>query len=366
MSRQKKAVGIVERRVLETRKGFNKKRWQELFDNPPKSLQDPINNETFRVDPDAFRKYLQYVYDMVHKTLDVFGLFGGIEGSGKSTDASQVGYEFYFIMCECNVLREDLGTWYEWTDKNCLGHNLDAFLDLCDKYNDDLWRIIICDEAGDLKSEDRWEDANKMFRDEMRKDRKKLRVRLLCYPQPFELVKDFTMGRTNFIRINRFSLEKDGMGSIPDVVDMIIIPRGDYTYSFITKELVPRGQIKGALKEVSKERYTSEFPRKFIFKTMKKDNVFCFDAEEYIKRAKEENRLRKKQEKVYLSNNLIELIANHLTAGKMGFSTKKPDESLTRDERQQVEEERRKAFLISKLINTCRERLKKIEEKANK
>lgn len=348
--------GIVEKRVLETRKGFNSKRWKELIDNPPKVLY--YKDEPYYVDPDIFRKYCQYVYDMVFKVLDVFGLFGGMEGSGKSTDASQVGSQFWYIMNECNVLREDLGTYYEYTDDNCLTHNLESFLDKCDKYNDDLWRIIICDEAGDLKSEDRWEEGNKVFRDDMRKDRKKLRVRLMCYPVPFELVKDFTLGRTNFIRMNRFSKDKNGFGSIPDIVEMIIIPRGDYTYSFHTKELLKREELKKELLELSKTRYTHDLPKKYIFKTTKKDNVFCFDAEKYIKQAKEENRMKKKQEKIYISDNLIRIIADNLTAGKIGLSIKVP-EDLPRQEKEEKEREKRDALLVSKLVNTCREKVKK-------
>ena len=284
--------GIVEKKVMETRKVFNNQRWNDLYDNPPKKLKN-FKGIYFRVDRDIFRKMCQYAYDMVFKVLDIFGLDGGIEGSGKTTDASQLGQIMHYIMVECNIISKDLGTYYEYNEENCLAHDLETFNELSDKYNDNLFRIIICDEAGELKAEDRWNDANKDFRESMRKDRKKLRFRILCYPQPFELVKDFILGRTNFIRINRFSKEKDGFGSIPNIVDTIIIPRGDYTYSFHTKDLIPRTEIKNALKEQGKEKYTSELAKKYIYKTTKKDDVFCFDAESYIKKAKEFSKIKK-------------------------------------------------------------------------
>jgi len=353
--------GIVEKRVVETRKKFNKKRWKELYKEPPKELLK-FDGSPFFVDPDIFRKFLQYSYDMVFKNLDIFGLCGGIEGSGKTTDATQIGQQFYYIFNECNIIRKDLGTWYTYTEENCLGHNLKAFLELCDKYNDDLFRIIICDEAGELKGEDRWEEGNKEFREDMRKDRKKLRCRLMCYPQPWELVKDFTLGRTNFVRINRFSLDKDGFGSIPDVVDMIIIPRGDYTYSFHSKEIIRRGEMKKALLNLTKERYTNELAENFIYKTTEKSDVFCFNAESYIKKAKEENRNTKRDKKIFVSNKLIKIFSKNLTAGKIGLSTK-VDKTLTRDETAEAEKEKRKALLISKFVNTCREAQRKIESK---
>lgn len=351
--------GIVEKRVKETRKGFNLKRWKELYNEPPKVLTK-YDGTPFHVDEDCFRKYLQYVYDMVFKNLDVFGLFGGIEGSGKTTDASQVGQQFYFILCQCNVLREDLGTWYEYNEENCLAHNLQAFLDLCDKYNDDLWRIIICDEAGDLKGENRWEEGNKEFRDDMRKDRKKLRIRLMCYPQPFELVKDFTLGRTNFIRLNEFSLDKNGFGSIPNVVNMVVLPRGKYTYSFNTKELIKQNEMKKAILELTKERYTNELDPKYIFKTCKKDDVFCFNAETYIKKAKEENRSKRKEKKIFITDTVAEILAKHLTAGKLGLSVIPVDKSLPKEEREEREEERRAGLQINKLKEKCKEQMKKL------
>ncbi len=353
-------TGIVERRVKETRKEFNLKRWKELFKEPPKTLT--LQNKTFKVDQDCFRKWMQYVYDMVFKTQDVFGLFGGIEGSGKSTDASQVGYCFWYILNECNVLRKDLGTYYEYSEENCLAHNLEAFMDLCDLYNDDLWRIIICDEAGDLKGEDRWEETNKAFRDDMRKDRKKLRVRLMCYPQPWELVKDFTLGRTNFVRINRFSKNKDGFGSDPDTVDTILIPRGDFTYSFHTNEVITRGDIKKILLEVTKERYTSEIPKKYVFKTSKKEDVFMFDAEKYIKRAKEENRTKRNTKKIVVTPNLMRIFANYLTPNKIGLSTK-IDPSLSYEEKKIKQQEKKDANLIYQFVHSCKESLEAKEKR---
>ena len=195
--------GIVEPLVAETRKRFNHARYKELLENPPKKLKN-YNGVEFRIDPDVFRKLCQYVYNLTFKNLDILFLHGGEEGTGKSTDASQIGQIFYFIMVECNVLNEDLGTMYPYDEENCLSHNLISFLKKCDKYNDNIFRIIICDEGGGLKSEERWDEWNKKFRDEMRKDRKKLRIRIVCYPQPFELVKDFTLARVNCIRLSEF------------------------------------------------------------------------------------------------------------------------------------------------------------------
>jgi len=356
MKKNIKNSGIVEKKVLQTRKKFSMKRWKELFENPPAKLYK-YDGTSFRVDIDVFRKFLQYSYDMLFKNLDIFGIEGGIEGSGKSVDASQVGQQFYYIFTECNIINKELNTWYEYNEENCLAHNLIRFLELCDKYNDELFRIIICDEAGDLKGEDRWEEANKEFRTDMRKDRKKLRVRLMCYPNPWELVKDVTLGRTNFIRLNRFSSSSDGFGSIPDIVDTIIIPRGEYTYSFHTKEMIRRGEIKKALLELTKARYTTELDKKFIYKTSKKDDVFCFNAEEYIKRAKEENRGRKKQKKIYVSDKLIHIFAENLTAGKLGLRTK-VTEGVEGEIQKKQYEEVKKARLVNTFVFTCKQAVK--------
>jgi len=349
--------GIVEEKVKQIRKVFNHKRYKELYENPPERLKNYVDETDFFVDTDIFRKLMQYSYNLVFKNLDVLGLFGGEEGTGKSTDASQIATQFYYILLECNVLNKELGTWYPFDEENCLAHNLISFLKKEDKYNDEIFRILICDEAGGLKSEERWDDANKKFRDEMRKDRKKLKIKLLCYPQPFELVKDFTLARVNFIRLNEFREDKV-KGLIPDIIKMIIIPRGKYTFSWNTHEKITKKEIKGALLEQTKERYTKEINKKFIYKETKKDDVFCFDVKQYMKNAKEENRLFLKEEKVYLSNRLIEILASHLTAGKIGLSKKVPKE-LMGEEKAQAEKERKDCFLINKLVNTCRDVVKK-------
>ena len=256
-------------------------------------------------------------------------------------------------MVECKILNKELGTHYEYTAENCLAHNLFTFLVKCDKFNDEVFRIIICDEAGGLKSEERWDDINKKFRDEMRKDRKKLKVRLICYPQPFELVKDFTLARVNCIRIKEFREDRK-KGLIPDTVHTIIIPRGRHAFSFQTHEIISKLEIKNALQEQTKERYTKEFPMKYIFKTTTRtSDVFCFDPKQYIKDAKKENRLFMKEQKIYISNTLIKIFAKKLTAGRIGLSTTIP-KGATGQELKELEEEKKWALLVSKLVNKCR------------
>lgn len=345
---------IVEELVLKVRKVFNLKRYEELLENPPKTLTSFHDNKSnYIVDKDWFRKQCQYVYNLTFKNLDILGLYGGEEGTGKSTKASQDGNTFYYIMTECNVLNKELGTWYPFDEENCLAHNLVSFLKKADKYNDDIFRILICDEAGGLKSEERWDEWNKKFREEMRKDRKKLRLRLLCYPQPFELVKDFTLARVNYIRISEFR-EDEKKGLVPDMVKTIIIPRGKFTFSFNTNEIIPKKEIKMALLEQTKERYSKELHQKYIYKISKTSPTFCFDVKKYMKNAKEENRLFLKEEKIYLSSNLIRIFARNLTAGRIGLSIR-IDNNLDPGERKIKEQERKDALLVSKLVNKCRD-----------
>lgn len=349
---------IVEPLVVDTRKAFNLKRYEELFKDPPSTLS--YEGSSFKIDKDVFRKLCQYIYNLVFKNLDVLFLCGGEEGTGKTTDASQLGFIFHYIMTECNVLNKELGTYYDYNEDNCLSHNLISFLKKCDKYNDEIFRIIICDEGGGLKSEERWDEWNKKFREEMRKDRKKLRIRLVCYPQPFELVKDFTLARVNCIRLSEFR-EDEKKGLIPDVVKTIIIPRGRYAFSFHTHEIITKAEIKHALLEQTKERYTKELANKYIFKTSKKSSTFCFNTKKYIKQAKEENRLFLKEEKIYISNYIIKILGTYLTAGKIGLSLKVP-ENVSYEEKQDLEKERLYALSISKLVNRCRIVMKKHEK----
>jgi len=346
--------GLVDDIVTEVRKGFNHERFDYLLDNPPKFLYN-YNNKKFEVNPKVFRKMCMYVYDMVFKVKDCMAMFGGEEGTGKSVYATQVGQMAWHIMYECNILREDLGTYYDYTYENCMGQDLEEFNELCDKYYDVPFRIFICDEAGDLKGEDRFQQENKDFRGNMRKDRKCLRFRILCYPQPFELVNDFLLARVNFFMINKERPDPKGRGSIPDTADMIIIPRSEFQFSYHTKEIYSKEEIKKELKEMKKERYTKEINKRFIHTTFQKDDVFCFNAKTYIKKAKEYSRITKADKNVYLTPNVTKLLAQNLTAGKIGLSTtrwKNPE--LSKEEKKEAEREKRDALQISKLVNNCR------------
>lgn len=352
--------GIVQDLVLKVREVFNHERYEELYDKPPKTLKS-INGGSFHVDPDVFRVYLQYVYNLVFKNLDILFLFGGEEGTGKSTYASQVGQQMHYIMVECNVLNEELNTYYPYTEKECMAHNFISFLKKSDKYNDNIFRILICDEAGGLKGEERWDEWNKKFRDEMRKDRKKLRVRILCYPQPFELVKDFTLARVNLIAMSEFRNDKK-RGLIPDKVKMIIIPRGPKTFSCITREVISKKEIKAALLEQTKERYIKDLDDKYVFKVIRKDDVFCFDVDKYLENAKRENRLFINDKHLKLSPSEIKILANRLTPSKLGFSLNKNISELPDEERKEYEEQRREGLIIQKLKSKCVDIIRKNEE----
>lgn len=343
---------IVSKKVLELRKVFNHQRYEELLQEPPKTLEN-YKGDTFKVDADVFRKFCQYAHNMLFKNLDVWGLFGGGEGSGKSTDASQVAKQFHYILVETNILNHELGTFYEFTEENILCHNFKSYLYKKDKFADWIFRIYICDEAGGLKSEERWDEDNKLFRDDMRKNRKRLEINLLCFPQPFELVKDFAQGRVNFLRLSKFRQHKT-KGLIPDKVDTIIIPRGEYTFSWNTREKVHRKEIKRAISDQTKERYTKDFPKNCIYKTTTKDITFCFDAHKYDKQAKEENRMFKKTAKVLLTSGEVTILANNLTAGKLGFSVnKKYPENATIEEIKELDKDKRDGYIINKLAKKC-------------
>ena len=348
--------GIVEKRVRLARKRFNFNRYDELFENPPDTLTNP-NGDSFSVDEDVFRKLQEYIYNMVFKNLDIFFLCGGEEGTGKSTDASQVAYMFYYIIVECHVITKESGTWYEFDLKEIMGHNLKSFLIKCNEHADDLFRIFICDEAGDLKAEDRWEESNKLFRSQMRKDRKELKIRILCYPNPFELVKDTVLGRINSIRMSKFREDKK-RGLSPDQVDHIIIPRGPKTFSCHTRQIVEKSEVKAGLGELFKTgRYTSELPKKYVFKTSKKDDVFCFDADEYIKKAKLENKLYETEKKISITEDMAKIIAKRLTPSKIGLKKRIPKDAPI-EELDRLEKESKEAGLIHKLVNMCKERFK--------
>ena len=108
--------------------------------------------------------------------------------------------------------------------------------------------------------------------------------------------KDAIIDRSNGFVICK---ESDGLnkfgGSLPDVADVVFIPRGDYTFSWDSNmkfgEIVSKGELKAEIEEILKHKYFRTINDKFVYLTYRRDDVFCFNAEDYIKRAKEKAKI---------------------------------------------------------------------------
>ena len=344
---------IISPIVKKVQKVFNHERYEELLDNPLSRI--PFENTSFYFDPKIFYKCVQGIYNIVFSAMDINGLEGGDEGSGKTTDASQLGYAFYYIMCELNVLNKELGTWYSWNLENVMGYNLVDFMNKVHKYSDMPFRIFILDEAGGLQGERRWDELNFKFRDNIRKDRKRLMIRILNFPQIWEIVKDLTLGRVNMIRLCHITAGRKEMKK--DKVSTIFIPRCEHTFSYSTKELIPKREIKMALNEMSKEKYTKELNKKYIYCVSKKTSFFTFNIAQYEQESKDKNKLLEEAKGITLTPNVSRILAEHLTASRLGLSQHIPD-GLSGDELKEAEKQKRKAMSIYHLVKQCKKQIK--------
>ena len=347
--------------VAEMRKNFDLAKLDDFIKNPLSSV--PLDRAgrkgSLKFDKRVFRKLCQGIYVLAFQNMDINILEDGTEGSGKTTDASQIGYVIYWLMCELNVLNKDLGLWYEWNLKNVMGYNLDHFLELYDKFTDMPFRIIICDEASGLQAERRWEEANIKARDDWRKDRKRLTIRIVIHPQAWELVRDLTQARINMIRINKMTSAKRGYNK--DDVDVIILPRGDYTYSYHTGEIIHQNEMKVMMKERAKEKYTGVIPKKYIYCTSKKTGIFTFDPIEYERESKRMNKNVKRKD-IKITKHVAYILAKYLSPDKLGLSRNVP-EGLDPIEREHAEKEKKYAMSLYDLKKKCQNLIKKISQK---
>jgi len=320
----KKEAGISEEKVIKTRELCDLDKLTLWCSNEykHKEIFKKYDGTEFYFPSHLFRKLSRYVYDLVYKNKDFNMYFSGGEGTGKTTHATQWGQVFYYILTECNIINEELGTYYVYDEKTCMAHDLDDYNSMSDKYSDNLFRIIICDETGDLKAEDRFNKNNKDYRKKMRKDRKSLHIKLFNYPNVFELSKDAIIDRSNGFVLCKENegLDKFG-GSIPNVADVVFIPRGDYTFSWDDNhkfgELVSKEELKAEIEEILKHKYFKTIDKKYVYLTYKRDNVFCFNAQDYIKRAKEKAKIEGEIAQFRLTEHQMRVLFKYVTAKKI-------------------------------------------------
>lgn len=355
--------GISENVVIETRKRFDIDRWEHIRYNPPKFIKR-YDGAKFRVDPDVFFKLCNGIYELVFKNQDIKVKFTGGEGSGKTTHATQYGQIFYYILIESNVLHKDLGTYYDYIEEECLAHDIDEYNDMSDRLQNNVFRILICDEAGSLKASNRFDKNNKSFSEKMRKDRKTLKIEILCYPNVWELNKDSVLDRTNLVVLCESSEDLYGYGATPDVAKLLVLPRGKFTFSYHSLNLISKAEMKEMLGELIKNKYVSSIQDKYIYKTYKRDDVFCFDAQKYLARAKEKGKIDSGISNFTLRPSELSILLESLTPKKLlGVGTRQLiPEHLSLEEKKQIDELNKKVNIISQLKNRIKKHVTAVEE----
>lgn len=270
-------------------KNFNYKRLEDLFKNPPKTLkpQDNSSNEEITYDPFVVRKYLYGIIQMVVNEMDLLIGYVGDEGMGKSAGCSQDINLVYYLLKELNLIE------YEYNLKDMWFNSLESFTEAEDKYFGEKFRILGLDEGNELHRQDWQDELVKTFFQRLRRERFNQRIKFICLPQIGELITGIVLSRMNFV-FHMYGKDKIKTGSISKgFCDFFIIPRSDKIYSPQQKREISKTEIKTALTmnlEDKKKKYIQQIPKSILIKTIRKNHIWGFSKEEYIKSLKESNK----------------------------------------------------------------------------
>ena len=319
------------------RKYFNRKKFEELYINPPKKIYVENTKKSFSLDIRILRKILLAIEFMVENNQEILIGFSGKTGTGKSSMSSQIGYTFYYFLKELNLLQKEINH-YEWNIENVMRARLSSFLQVVDKFSKYLFKINILDEGSDLSGENRWDEANQKFRENLNKYRKYSHITIINHPNIKALIKEFAIYKINFLITTYQNENLKDLGESkylkakPGKFEFVIFPVGTKNYSHITRRSYIGDELREEFAEIIlKKKHSGIIPDKFIFLKSTFEKTFTFDDKEYEEMIDKENLDAEKETKIQISPKQAITLFKYLKLSKLGLTNKTEDEELKKD-----------------------------------
>lgn len=244
---------LESRELMKPQGKFNNKRYNELLKNTPTKFITPFGEEIIL--RKELIKNLIISAKHLYQEFDLFMLFVGQEGAGKSLFVRQVNYAMWWIMKELDMinypfnmdlvhfgikdLQQDRKTWDEQGLK---------------------FRESILDESKDDIGRDKYKtpEAN-AFIDYIRRCREESGVISLLLPQVSEILPALVLSRVVMIFEVDFDTDDEG-NIIRGDWKLVTIPRGKESYSLYHDKFLKRSYIKKVLSQFlykTDEKYSS-------------------------------------------------------------------------------------------------------------
>lgn len=225
-----------------------------------------------------------------------------VHNSGKSCWASQLILYLYTVLKQVGLIE------YEYDVKKLFYSSLKTMMgemdEQAEKNDQDYFRIFALDEAYELNRSNYREEGSKLFKDSMRSDRKLQRILILNLPQLGELELPVIQTRLNFIFDVKMDSQADTGTLKKGLIDLFIMPRGSKIYSTKHRQEITKSEIVNSISQIMRDKNDSYkgLPINCIVHQFKFSGVWGFDKEIYDAHIKKENRKRRTEGDIKLTN----------------------------------------------------------------
>lgn len=244
---------LQSRELMQPQGKFNKKRYNELLHNTPTHFKT-VFGETIVLRKELVKNLLISCRHL-HQEFDLFMIFVGSEGGGKSLFVRQVNFVMWWLMKELEMINYSYNMDLVHFGIKDLQHDRKLWDEQGFKY-----RVSILDESKDDIGRDKYKtpEAN-AFIDYIRRCREESGIISLLLPQVSEILPALVLSRV--VMIFEVDFDTDAEGEIiRGDYKLITIPRGKESYSLYHDKFLKKSYIKKVLSEFlykSSEKYSS-------------------------------------------------------------------------------------------------------------
>ncbi|MFW6174141.1 MAG: hypothetical protein ACOC5T_10405 [Elusimicrobiota bacterium] len=258
-------------------------KWQKLFENPPKKFNSDYGEITFR--REFVQSLLIDIKDLAHNGFDNLDICYRGEGRGKSKFTAQKEYARYCLMKELGLIN------WEWKLEEVIYITLFDFMRALIKYMDEPYRILILDEADELKKVNWAKPLVKSVISYLRRGRKFFKCLTFNLPNLKDLPEDIITDRAT--KLYELQMQRDFVDFtfIRGHSKMFEIPRADACWSFVHQTTLQEEKVKDTIANLHKDKNKSfiVLPNKIKCLDINFNNVFPFDEKEYENLSIEKN-----------------------------------------------------------------------------
>ena len=253
---------------------WDEKAWRSLYNNPP--LEFICEGELIKFD----RAYLQHeltgIRDLVYSKFDNIRVFYGGEGRGKSYCNLQVAYVRYCLLKQLKIIN------YDWVIEDILYFNLKDLLAGLYKFIREPYRIMILDEADELKKKYWYVKEVKDFHSYLRRGRKFGKDISLNLPNLLDLPDDIILFRTTDLYQIELGLNLETHNFIRGNFSLFQVPRAQHLYSYYWGKVLNGHNTRETMAKIYKKAQASiEFPPRLIVIKGTFNNIIPFSQKEY-------------------------------------------------------------------------------------